>query len=130
MICGAPDMCRNTELVTYVDNQGSCDIWKKGFSTSCLYSYTIVNALNEEARGLNCRVHVQKITRCSDTWALAADALSKADFKLFWNLMPDHNTSMEKVPKAVIKWLMDPTIDMELGTKILQEMASSHQVLN
>ena len=116
-------MCRNTELIVYVDNQGACDIWRKGFSTRCLYSYTLVRALNTVAKGLNTRVHIQKITRCSDVGALAADALSKADFGAFRRIMPEHNRSMEVVPRQLVRWLRDPNVDMNLGVNILKEMA-------
>ena len=115
MLCGAPSMYRNTELVVYVDNQGSVDIWRKGFSTSCFYSYTIVKAINDVARGLNAKVHIQKITRCSDAGSLAADALSKANFKMFKELMPTHNVEMCRVPRSFLHWLRDPVVTMDLG---------------
>ena len=122
-------MCRNTELVVYVDNKGACDIWRKGFSTSCFYSYSIAKALNDVSRGLNCRVHVTKIARCSDSGSIAADAISKADFKLFRAVMPDYNRAMCNIPVTIQRWLSDPRVDMELGDKILLEMSKSQQVL-
>ena len=120
-------MFQNTEMVAYVDNQGSVDIWRKGFSTSCFYSYTIAKAIYEVSKGINARVHIQKIRRCSDTWSVAADALSKADFKLFRTIMPDHNLTMCWVPRTILKWLQDPVVDMDLGYKILLELKGMGQ---
>ena len=129
MLACAPDMCRNTELVSYVDNQGSVDIWRKGFSTSCKYSYTIAKAIYDVSRGLNCTVHILKIRRCSDPGSLAADALSKGAMELFYRLMPDHNVLMCEIPVVFLRWLSDPVVDMDLGMKILDEMAYKHQIL-
>ena len=129
MLAGSPDMCRNTELISYVDNQGSVDIWRKGFSTSCMYSYTIAKAINDVSKGLNCQVQIVKIRRCSDAGSVAADALSKADFRTFREIMPKHDLEMVSIPSAISRWLMDPVVDMEFGEKILMEMARSHKIL-
>ena len=58
---------------------------------------------------------------------MAADALSKADFKLFRTIMPDHNLTMCWVPRTILKWLQDPVVDMDLGYKILLELKGMGQ---
>ena len=116
-LCAAPDMFRNTDLVVYVDNQGSVDIWRKGFSTSCFYSYTVVKAIHDIAKGLNTRIHIQKITRRSDAGSVAADALSKADFKEFREMMPNHNLEMCWVPRTFMRWLEDPRVTTHHGPR-------------
>ena len=122
-------MCRNTELVPYVDIQGSCCIYREGFSTACFYSYTVAKALNEVGRSLYCRVYVSKITWCSDKGSVAADTLSEADFLLFMSIMQEHNKFMCEAPKTIRRWLSDPKVDMELGHKILCEMSEQHRML-
>ena len=128
-LCVAPDMIRNQHLVVYVDNQGSCDIFRKGYSTSCFYSGTVVRAMHEVADGLNCTLHVVKITRCSDAGALAADMLSKADFRGFNKLMPGRNASPAVIPKAILEWVQDPTVSLSLGEKICKEMSRNTKIL-
>ena len=60
----------------WVDNAGSVGIWKKGYSTTCYLSTTIVKAIATVAAGLGCWLDVVKITRCSNPGADMADALS------------------------------------------------------
>ena len=78
----------NREVEVFVDNSGSVDIYKKGGSTACLYSYTVAKAISDISRGINARICLSKVTRCSDKGSWAADALSKAEFKLFKELVP------------------------------------------
>ena len=129
LLCLSPNMVRNQHFVSFVDNQGAVDIYRKVFSTSCFYSYTIAKAIFDVSRALNCTVHVQKITRCSDTGSVASDMLSKAEFESFYKLMPRRNTSPERIPRAILNWINDPTVDLKLGDKILQEMAITTKLL-
>ena len=124
-----PDVIRNTQVVVYVDNQGACDIYRKGYSTSCLYSYTVAKALWEVSQALNCTVLVKKIRRCSDKGSLAADALSKASFTTFYNLVPRRKVEPGRVPRSVLRWLEDPRDDLKLGESLLRELASTTMIL-
>ena len=125
----ATDMIRNQHLIVYVDNQGSCDIFRKGYSTACFYSGTVVRAMHEIADALNCTLHVVKITRCSDAGALAADMLSKADFEGFNRLMPGRNASPAVIPRSILEWVQDPRVTLDLGERICKEMARSTKML-
>ena len=73
VLCGGP-------VRMWVDNSGSCSIWKHGYSGSCKISTTVVRAV---AAALGCKVDICKITRCSTSGAEMADAVSKADFGWF-----------------------------------------------
>ena len=94
-----------------------------------VYCYTIVMAIHEVAVALNCNLVVTKITRCSNVEAVIADALSKADFKRFYELMPNRKLNPARIPVALLEWINDPREDTKLGKKILQEMAKSTMVL-
>ena len=61
----------------------------------------MAKALNEVGRSLNCRVHVSKITWCSDKGSVTADTLSKADLPLFRSIIPEYNKLMREVPKEM-----------------------------
>ena len=84
-----------------------------------VYCYTIVMAIHEVAVALN----------CSNVEAVIADALSKADFKRFYELMPNRKLNPARIPVALLEWINDPREDTKLGKKILQEMAKSTMVL-
>ena len=129
ILVAEPDRVRNKHVEVFVDNQGAVSIYAKGYSTSCVYCYTIVMAIHEVAVALNCNLVVTKITRCSNVEAVIADALSKADFKRFYELMPNRKVNPGRIPVALLEWINDPREDTKLGKKILQEMAKSTMVL-
>lgn len=126
--------CKNTAVRIWVDNAGSVFIWKKGYSNSCDLSTTLVKAISFVATGLGCRVDLVKITRCSTTLAVLADALSKGAFTRFWDLASsspalDLPLSSGWVPSALLQWLANPTYDEDLGHKILLQVAEKTSVL-
>ena len=126
LLCGAPEKVRGQAVKIMVDNAGSVAIWRKGYSTSCELSSTLVLAMYEVSVALECRVEVLKVTRCSDVGSQMADALSKAEFVKFKEVSQQHSHELSKdigtVPKALIKWINEPQGDWTLGSKILGEM--------
>ena len=126
--------CKNTPVRIWVDNAGSVFIWKKGYSTSCELSTTLVKAIAHVASGLGCRVDLVKISRCSTPMASMADALSKGAFTRFWNLARSdevHKMCLEPawVPSALLQWISSPSYDLDLGHKILTQIAEKTKIL-
>ena len=133
ILCGAPDKVRGRALRIMVDNAGSVAIWRKGYSTKCELSSTLVRAMFEVSASLECRVEVTKVTRCSDIGSEMADALSKAEFLRFRELTLKVgyplNKNMGEVPKSLLDWIQHPTENLELGREILEEMSLKTKVL-
>ena len=123
VVCTAPDKVRNKQVVVMVDNEGSVRMYTKGWTTKCQLCNTIIVAINEIAVALNADVFVEKITRCSNDEAKAADALSKMKLEYFRKMMPQANHGPQRVPVALTKWIHDPKPDRFLGLKILTEMS-------
>ena len=127
-------LCKNTALRLWVDNAGSVYIWKKGYSSSCQLSTTLVKAIAQVAAGLGCTVDIVKVTRCSTPLATMADALSKAAFMRFWDLARSTDSVLLPlepgwVPPALLQWVAAPKNDDELGHKILSQVALKTKVL-
>ena len=129
LLVSAPDRVRNRHLEVHVDNQGAVSIYAKGYSTSCLYCYTLAVAIHEISMALNCHVVLSKIERCSNTNAIIADLLSKAAFKEFYELMPERETEPAWIPRELLLWIQDPREDMQLGKRILTEMAKYTKII-
>ena len=129
IIVGAPNRVRNKHVEVFVDNQGAVSIYAKGYSTSCVYCYTVAMAIHDVAAALNCTIVLTKVPRCSDRETIIADCLSKADFKQFYDLMPERKLEPARIPAALLRWINDPTEDTKLGQKILKEMAQYTMVL-
>ena len=119
--CGAA-LCRNQDVRVWVDNVGAVHIFRKGYTTSCRRTSTVVRAAGVVADGLGCRLYVCKIRRCSTPGAVMADAISKGEMKKFagqWN-GPLPEGAM--VPRSLLRWLQNPVEDPGLGDRILQEI--------
>ena len=70
------------------------------------------------------------LCRCSGLGEVAADALSKGDWSTAWMSMPLKQDDPGRIPVSLLKWIADPTPDLELGSKILSDMMSYTKVLH
>ena len=124
---------RGRHIRVWVDNFGSVQIWKKGYSSSCGLATTVVKAIATIAAGTGCTVTIQKIRRCSNVAAKMADALSKAEFAKFWQLADENSWSLLQqpmtVPASLLLWIANPKIDDDLGSRILAEIGRDCPVL-
>jgi len=125
--------CKNKSIKIWVDNSASVFIWKKGYSTSCELSTTLVIAIAKVAAGLGCAVDICKITRCSNVFATLADHLSKANFAQFRSLASKNYLDMplepSLIPNSLLRWIDNPKEDDQLGDKILNDLSSKLLVL-
>ena len=124
-----PNRIRNKDVEVFVDNSGAVSILAKGYSSSCIYSYTVAMAINEVAEALNCNLVATKVPRCSDRNTIIADAISKADWKTLDEFMWWRNIEPCRIPIALLRWINDPREDLNLGKKILREMAQYTMLL-
>ena len=95
---------------------------KKGRAFRCPLMDTLIKATNHVAVALDCRAYVVKVRRCSTVPAKAADALSKSNYKLFKELVPESEEFPRVIPLSVKSWLADPKPDLDLGRKIVLEL--------
>ena len=119
-------LVRGKNLKVWIDNAGAVAIWKKGYSTECRLSTTIVTAVAAVAAALGCSISLEKITRCSCVAAELADKLSKADFKGFRTCAAAAGWPLDVAPVAVpvelLVWLDKPVPDDDLATRLLAGM--------
>ena len=121
-------------MKVWVDNAGSVFIWKKGYSSSCRLSSTLVKAISCIAAALSCRLELEKITRCSCPLAVMADAPSKARFDRFWSTAYQNGgfslgLDPAWIPVQLVCWIQNPCPDNDLGDRILAELATRTPVL-
>lgn len=100
-ICCGEQWLHDKELEIFVDNQGSVDIFRKGFSSKDGLSNTLVKAISEVATAICCSVYITKISRCSTPETEVADALSKNNMTRFKQEMEKilHKYSMTNIPE-------------------------------
>jgi hypothetical protein len=124
----------NTSVTCWVDNAGSVAIWKKGYSTRCRLSSTIVTTIAAVAAAIGCTLHIEKITRCSVLGASVADALSKGRFLEAKQMAAAESSPLDlepaRIPPALLQWLDKPTPSDDLASRILSQLAVSHEIIN
>jgi hypothetical protein len=133
LICVAADQptCRGLPMRIWVDNAGSVAIWRKGYSTRCGLCTILVKAISRVAAHYGSSVNIEKITRCSNTGAELADELSKGRFEAFKRKLPDSWTlplDPAWIPPSILLWIANPSVDHNLGDKILHDIAVKHDV--
>ena len=119
-----PDLCRNRVIVFRIDNMSAVFTWRKGYSTKDKLSTTLVKALYDLSRFLNCSVFITKVARCSTPAAAAADCLSKGDWDGFFKISPTSPPGPSRIPVSLLRWLSAPRVDLALGSSIAEELRS------
>lgn len=117
------DQCGGKDIRVWVDNIGAVAIFNKGYSASCPYTTCVARAINVVASRIACRITIAHVSRCSTRETVAADALSKADFRRFLDCWEGHLPDGARPPRALLRWLnngADPLFP--LGEKILREL--------
>ena len=109
-------------IVTNIDNEGTVCIARKGRAMRCPLTDCLVNTINHVAVAIGARAFVRKVRRCSTPQAIAADALSKNDMTRFREMIPDSEKLPRPVPRTVLAWIQSPTVDNDLGRKIVLEL--------
>ena len=85
----------------------------------------MLRATYEVARGLNSAAYARKVARCSAAGPVMADMLSKGlepEFRKMWGAVEGSEYAPREVPPALKYWLQKPSVDNELGTKVLRYM--------
>ena len=113
---------RGQQIRTNIDNEGTVVLTRKGRDMRCALTDCLIQAINHVAVAVNCRAYVVKVTRCSTTEAKAADALSKAAYYKFRELVPTSERLPRAIPRTVKAWIENPTVDRDLGRKIVREL--------
>ncbi len=131
VLAAAAEEVQGRAVRFWVDNSGSCIIWKKGYSIQCKLASTVVKAIADIAAALGCRIDIVKVARCSSAGTEAADAISKANFRAFRSCFgqDQFREGPAAIPRALLAWAVSPYEDDNLGRKILEEIAVKTIVL-
>ena len=114
-------------VVLYVDNLPTVWAMRKGRSKTDDYTSTIIAAINHVAVSIPCKLYVKHCPRLSTSPALVADLLTRTDQKGL-NIANKYCKDMKTGwPQALIKWMENPTRDLDLGHKIWKDF--EHKLL-
>ena len=91
--------------------------------TDCL-----LRAISYIAVQRDTKVYVVSVARCSTVYSKAADAISKAAWEEFRELVPNSELDPRPVMGAFAVWFDKPWDDFDLGEKIFAEMVSKYDL--
>ena len=129
VVCCFPMEIINKAVVVQIDNEGTICHVRKGYDAKCRVSSSLLRATYEVARGLNAGAYARKVSRCSARGPVLADMLSKGlekEFKALWTEEEGVEMEGREIPPALKWWLEHPTVDDDLGKKILKYMRRQH----
>lgn len=123
-LASAPNLFRNRAVEFRIDNQSAVHTWRKGYSKEP-FSSTVVKAIYDLARALNCRPFITKVARCSTVGAVAADHISQGELREFYRWCPESPVFARRIPTRLVKWLTWPMVDLALGASLAEEIQFS-----
>ena len=112
-------------VVVQIDNEGTICHIRKGYDAKCVVTSSLLRATYEVSRGLNADAFARKVSRCSARGPVMADMLSKEkheEFMKLWTEEAGVEWLSREVPPALKYWLQHPSVDNDLGRKILRHM--------
>lgn len=119
LIC--PELIKNKNIVIYSDNSAAVCGFKKGHSIETL-AQCLLKACRDVAAGLNCRLDIRKVPRCSAPGPTAADLLSKGKLEPALALLDNPAPGPGYMSRTLIAWLEKPVATRCLGAAILKEL--------
>ena len=126
-LLSAPSLLRNRSVIIYTDNSGLVHSFAKG-SSRCLFAYSIVKAIFDVARGLNIKVQVLKVKRCSNFGSISADSISKGKTKDWMDENP--GSEFGYISRTLVKYLQAPFPTRLLGQAILRELSVNNSMFS
>ena len=111
----------------FCDNAGTCHSFRKG-SCKCLYTWTVLKALDDLASGTMSIVTIAKTRRCSGFGENVADAIAKGDmFSL--SKMGLQNATWSRPSRVLMDWVKKPVVTPNLGKMLLDELSAFMDVI-
>ena len=117
---------QNKHVVSQVDNVAVVWAWRNGRSRIDPYTSVMIHALQYLVCSMSCYLYIQHLPRVSNLSACQADYLSRQDAKGL-DMMFDLSQVVkirEDWPPALKSWMLNPSIDWDLGKKILSDCTS------
>ena len=108
-------------------NAGACHAFRKG-SSKCLYTWTVLKALDDVASGTMSIVSVLKTRRCSGHGEKVADAIAKGDIPSLAN-MGLVNATWSRPSRVLMDWIKKPVVTPQLGKQLLDELSVVMEVV-
>ena len=94
----------------------------------CLYTWTVLKALEDVASGTMSIVSIFKTRRCSSQGETVAYAIAKGDISALDNLGLTHTTWL-RPSQVLMDWIKKPVVTPQLGKHLLDELSSSMEVV-
>ena len=99
--------------IVYCDNAGTCHSFRKG-SSKCLYTWTVLKAMEDVASGTMSTISIAKTRRCSGLGENVADTLAKGELSGLERLGIT-NPNWSRPSRVLMDWVKKPVVTPKLG---------------
>ena len=110
----------------FCDNAGTCHSFRKG-SCKCLYTWTVLKALDDLASGTMSIVSILKTRRCSGYGENVADAIAKGDIISLAN-MGLQKASWSRPSRVLMDWIKKPVVTRASQKTLFAKNQGAHDV--
>ena len=116
-----PERIRNSNVVIYCDNSAVVSGYFKGHSIETL-AQCVIKACVDVAEGLNVKLDIRKVPRCSAPGPTTADLLSKGKLDQAMEVMGNPASAPGYLSRTLMAWVERPVATRTLGHAILREL--------
>jgi len=117
-----PEWVRNRNVILGVDNISVYFAWENKSCKGDLHASVLIRAIHIVSSFLSCRIFVEHVPRCSSNISNLADSLTRASTCTASVLESLGVVRSEPAPASLWSWLEDPSIDWNLGFKLVDEL--------
>jgi len=119
----AADEVKGRNIVLGVDNMAVYFAWVNRSSKDDQLASVLMRALHIVAAYLECRVFVEHVPRCTTPASILADSLTRESSATSDAWAQVRGVRKERIPKALKHWLRKPSIDWQLGLKLIKDLS-------
>jgi hypothetical protein len=122
-----PNAVRGKNLVLGVDNASVVFGWRNRAVKGDLLASSLIRALHLVSVFLECRIFVEHVPRMSSHASIIADSMTRsstATADVWANVV---GVKVMKRPNVLWKWLRNPTVDWNLGLKLIDDLKKKLQ---
>ena len=111
----------------YCDNAGTCHSFRKG-SGKCLYTWTVLKAMDDVATGTMSMISIDKTRRCAGLGENVADTLAKGELSGLERLGIT-NPTWSRPSRVLMDWVKKPVVTPQLGKYLLDELSRLMEIV-
>jgi hypothetical protein len=122
-----PEAVRGKNVLLGVDNASVVYGWRNRAVKGDLLASSLIRALHLVSVFLECRIFVEHVPRMSFHASIIADSMTRSSTATADVWAEVVGATVVKRPKVLWKWLRNPSVDWNLGLKLIDDLKKKIQ---